>query len=239
MAQAFIEPGQIYGLITEVKKKAGALGKEKSQGINFPFRGIDGTINHLAPHLQEVGIITVPRLIEHELIKQEDAKKRIVTTSRVEVEYTFYAPDGSHVQATTAGEAQDYADRATAQSQSVAFRIALLQTFTLPTQSPEPEVTGQAAQDKQVSAVQQKLEKARTAATAQKTPEKSESDPKQSARDTVRIEWIESKKLHDDEEEGKKIVNALMKRVKDEDKTLKGDAVFVKILEKLSAGEVG
>ena len=223
MAQAFIEPGQIYGLITEVKKKAGALGKEKSQGINFPFRGIDGTINHLAPHLQEVGIITVPRLIEHELIKQEDAKGRTVTTSRVEVEYTFYAPDGSYVQATTAGEAQDYADRATAQSQSVAFRIALLQTFTLPTQSPEPEVTGQAAQDKQVSAVQQKLEKARVAPATKET----------SARDKVRTEWIETGKAE------KESVNKLVAAVKAEDKNLKGDDVFVAVLKRLKAGEVG
>jgi len=223
MATAVIEPGQIYGLITEVKKRAGALGKEKSQGINFPFRGIDGTINHLAPHLQEVGIITVPRLIEHELIKQEDAKKRIVTTSRVEVEYTFYAPDGSYVQATTAGEAQDYADRATAQSQSVAFRIALLQTFSLPTQSPEPEVTGQAAQDKQVSAVQQKLEKARVA-PATKEP---------SARDKVRTEWIETGKAE------KESVNKLVAAVKAEDKNLKGDDVFVAVLKRLEAGEVG
>ena len=223
MTRAFIEPGQIYGLITEVKKRAGALGKEKSQGINFPFRGIDGTINHLAPHLQEVGIITVPRLIEHELIKQEDAKGRTVTTSRVEVEYTFYAPDGSYVQATTAGEAQDYADRATAQSQSVAFRIALLQTFTLPTQSPEPEVTGQAAQDKQVSAVQQKLEKAR-GAPATKEP---------SARDKVRTEWIETGKAE------KESVNKLVAAVKAEDKNLKGDDVFVAVLKRLKAGEVG
>ena len=223
MAQAFIEPGQIYGLITEVKKKAGALGKEKSQGINFPFRGIDGTINHLAPHLQEVGIITVPRLIEHELIKQEDAKGRTVTTSRVEVEYTFYAPDGSYVQATTAGEAQDYADRATAQSQSVAFRIALLQTFTLPTQSPEPEVTGQAAQDKQVSAVQQKLEKARVAPATKEA----------SARDKVRTEWIETGKAE------KESVNKLVAAVKAEDKNLKGDDVFVAVLKRLKAGEVG
>lgn len=223
MATAVIEPGQIYGLITEVKKKAGALGKEKSQGINFPFRGIDGTINHLAPHLQEVGIITVPRLIEHELIKQEDAKGRTVTTSRVEVEYTFYAPDGSYVQATTAGEAQDYADRATAQSQSVAFRIALLQTFTLPTQSPEPEVTGQAAQDKQVSAVQQKLEKARVAPATKET----------SARDKVRTEWIETGKAE------KESVNKLVAAVKAEDKNLKGDDVFVAVLKRLKAGEVG
>ena len=223
MATAVIEPGQIYGLITEVKKKAGALGKEKSQGINFPFRGIDGTINHLAPHLQEVGIITVPRLIEHELIKQEDAKGRTVTTSRVEVEYTFYAPDGSYVQATTAGEAQDYADRATAQSQSVAFRIALLQTFTLPTQSPEPEVTGQAAQDKQVSAVQQKLEKARVAPATKEA----------SARDKVRTEWIETGKAE------KESVNKLVAAVKAEDKNLKGDDVFVAVLKRLKAGEVG
>ena len=46
------------------------------------------------------------------------------------------------ITATTGGLANDYADRSTAQAQSVAFRVALLQTFALPTHSPEPEQTG-------------------------------------------------------------------------------------------------
>ena len=65
-----------------------------------------------------------------------------MTTSEILTKFTFYAPDGSNLSATTAGLANDYADRSAAQAQSVAFRVALLQTFALPTHSLEPEQTG-------------------------------------------------------------------------------------------------
>src|SRR5690606_3994165 len=59
------------------------------------------------------------------------------------VEYTFYAPDGSSVVVVTPGLADDFADRSTAQAMSVAYRVALLQLFHLPTHSKEPEETGE------------------------------------------------------------------------------------------------
>ena len=140
------EGPQIIRLITEVKRRAGALAPSQTSGVPFPFRGIDGTVNHLARHVEDVGIIVVPNIVRHEVTPRE-VGNRVVKTTAVEVAFTFYAPDGSSVTATTAGLADDFADRSTAQAQSVAFRIALLQTFFLPTQSPEPEQTGQAVED--------------------------------------------------------------------------------------------
>lgn len=223
MAQAHIEPGQIYGLITEIKKKAGALGKTKTQGINFPFRGIDGTVNHLAAHIEEVGVITVPNVISHEVTEREDAKGRVVKTSKVEVEYFFYAPDGSFVSATTAGIADDYADRSSAQAQSVAFRIALLQVFFLPTQAPEPEVTGGKVQEQRVGPTALRNAQERPAAKPAANAE-----PK--SKDIIRVEFIDKGVV-----EGS-VVNSMVATAKQEGLT--GDKVFDSVLEKLKKGEV-
>ena len=139
---------QIYTLINDVKKKVGPLAPKKTAGVPFPFRGIDGTVNHVASAVNEAGIVIVPRVLEHEVLPRELKDGRVVKTTKVTTEFVFYAPDGSSVSAITSGLADDFADRSTAQAQSVAFRVALLQTFLLPTQSSEPEETGQKVQDK-------------------------------------------------------------------------------------------
>lgn len=137
---------QIYGLISTISKEAGALEPTSKAGLPFPFRGVDGVVNHVSSLMQKYGVIVVPTVIEHTVVPRE-VGNRVVKTTMVTTTFTFYAPDGSFIQATTAGLADDFGDRSTAQAQSVAFRIALLQTFTLPTQSPEPEQTGQAVDD--------------------------------------------------------------------------------------------
>ena len=138
---------QIIRLINDVRKKAGALEKTKG-GLSFPFRGIDGTVDHLAPHLNEAGIVTVPQVIESDVVQRERKDGRIVTTTNLRTKVTFYAPDGSFVESITAGQADDFGDRSAAQAQSVALRVALLQTFFLPTQTADPEHTGQEVQNK-------------------------------------------------------------------------------------------
>lgn len=132
----------IYTLISKISKEAGALAPEKSGGVPFAFRGVDSTINHLAPLLQEYGVVTIPEVLEHKVTSREVGNK-VVTQSEVTTKFTFAAPDGSSVSPTTVGLAQDYADRSAAQAQSVAFRVALLQTFTLPTHQKEPEEAGE------------------------------------------------------------------------------------------------
>ena len=138
----------IFELITLISREAGALEKTKEagSGVPFPFRGIDGTINHLAPFLTKYGVVMVPEVLEEEITGREVGGNKFITQTRVKTKFTFYAPDGSHVSAVTTGLAQDYADRSTAQAQSVALRVALLQTFFLPTQTIEPEAMGEQVQ---------------------------------------------------------------------------------------------
>lgn len=148
MADAVIEGRgpEIIRLIAQIKREVGALAPTQASGVPFPFRGIDGVVNHLVGKINEYGIVTTPRVVRATTTERAQGNRTVKTTD-IEVEYTFWAPDGSYIQSTTNGLADDYADRSAAQAQSVAFRVALLQTFFLPTQSPEPEQTGQAVQD--------------------------------------------------------------------------------------------
>jgi len=139
---------EIIKLISKISEEAGALAPTKNPagGVPFSYRGIDSTVNHLSPLLHKYGVITVPEIVSITVTPTPNGN-RTVKTTEVVTRYRFYAPDGSHVDSTTAGLADDFGDRSTAQAQSVAFRVALLQTFTLPTDSPDPEETGQVVQD--------------------------------------------------------------------------------------------
>ena len=145
-------PMNIIQCIAAISQEAGALAPESKQGVPFPFRGVDGTVNHLAAHMNKYGVVALPTVLEHKVSPRE-VGTRVVKTTEVLTMFTFYAPDMTSVSVTTAGLADDFGDRSTAQAQSVAYRIALLQTFHLPTQAAEPEQTGIAVENGRTAAV--------------------------------------------------------------------------------------
>lgn len=139
----------IYQRINLISQEAGALAPEAKGGVPFAFRGIDGTVAHLSYFMNKYGVIAAPGVVSHIVTEREvlgrdgNPSGRIVKTSQVEVMYKFYGPAGDFVEVTTPGLADDFADRSSAQAMSVAYRIALLQLFHLPTHTKEPEETGQ------------------------------------------------------------------------------------------------
>lgn len=148
MVTAKIEPEthpsdglNIYQIIDRISNEAGALAPEAKGGVPFAFRGIDSTVAHLSPFLRKYGVIVVPTVTQ-KVVSSAPSGNKVVTTTDLTVSFEFFAPDGTSIIATTGGLANDYADRSTAQAHSVAFRVALLETFFLPTHSPEPEQTG-------------------------------------------------------------------------------------------------
>lgn len=151
------EKQNIYQIISAISSEVGAIELTEKSGVPFPFRGIDHTVNVLSPVLRRHGVITVPQ-VQSLIVTPKDVGNRTVKTAEVITKFTFYAPDGTFIEAITAGLADDFGDRSVAQAQSVAFRIALLQTFTLPTQSPDPEETGQKTQD-DAAAIKETAEK--------------------------------------------------------------------------------
>ena len=144
----------IYQIIAKISEEAGALAPTKADGsgLAFAFRGVDAVVAHLTPFLNKYGVIIVPEVLDRETTARELVNRdgtlngKAITQTDLRTAFTFYAPDGSNVTATTHGLAQDYADRSAAQAQSVAFRVALLQTFHLPTHDKEPEVAGEETQ---------------------------------------------------------------------------------------------
>lgn len=147
-------PKSIGAIISRISEEAGALHKSRAAGggVPFEFRGIDAVINHLAPHMDKYGIFSTSRITHKEttprpLVDRDgNPNGKAITQTDITVEYTFHAPDGSSVTTEVPGLAQDHADRSAAQAMSVAYRVALLQLFHLPTDSPEPEVNGEDTQ---------------------------------------------------------------------------------------------
>jgi hypothetical protein len=127
--------------LTEVMKEVGAVAKKDrnaSQGFNF--RGIDAVVNAVSPALQKHGVIVVPSVEDYEYASVEIGKNRTVMGHvKVKVSYTFIGASGDAIKATVVGEAMDSGDKATAKAMSVAFRTALLQTLSLPTDEPDPD----------------------------------------------------------------------------------------------------
>lgn len=169
----------IFQRIVAIRREVGALAPQSKGGVPFPFRGIDGTVNHLAAALNKYEIVVVPSVVQA-VTTPNAVGSRTVKTTEVTTRFDFYAPDGSMFSATTVGLADDFADRSAAQAQSVAFRIALLQTFFLPTQQPEPEETGQAVMDNRgAPAAPQQPRSANTVAAAKAdSPEKLKAEVK-------------------------------------------------------------
>jgi hypothetical protein len=137
----------IYERINRISKEAGALAPEAKGGVPFAFRGIDGTVAHLTPFLHKYGVFLSPETIIAQVTPNAVGQRTVKTTETL-VQYNVYGPEGkSDITLVVPGLADDFADRSTAQAMSVAYRIALLQLFHLPTHTKEPEETGGAVAD--------------------------------------------------------------------------------------------
>ncbi len=123
-----VDDRTIVQRMLDVAKEVGVLEPSKSGGVPFAFRGVDATVAHLTPMLNKHGVLVVPHLLSH-LVTQRDAGAKVITKAEVEVAYQFYGANGDMIEARVPGQADDFADRSTAQAMSVAYRIALLQTF--------------------------------------------------------------------------------------------------------------
>lgn len=132
---------EIITRLNKAMEDVGAVGKDgRNTAQNFNFRGIDAVVNATSPAFRKHGIVVVPTLnnIAYETVEVGQNRSRMASV-RVNVTYTFHAPDGSSVAATVAAESMDSGDKATAKAMSVAFRIALLQTLCLPTDDIDPD----------------------------------------------------------------------------------------------------
>lgn len=132
---------EIIKLLSKCMEDAGAVRKtERNTHQNFNFRGIDSVVNAVSPALRKHGVVVVPQINEcvYETVTVGQNRTQMGHV-RVNVTYTFFAPDGSSIGSTVSAESMDSGDKATAKAMSVAFRTALLQTLCLPTDETDPD----------------------------------------------------------------------------------------------------
>lgn len=137
-------PPMIYGKLAKVMAELPAVGKDSvNQQQGWNFRGVDAVVNAISPALRKHGVVVVPQVVECAYRDTTTAGRdpRPTREVTVRVSYTFYAEDGSSVTATVPGESLDQSDKGSAKAMSVAFRIALLQVFALPTSEPDPDAS--------------------------------------------------------------------------------------------------
>jgi len=134
----------IFEAINQTMADVGAIGKNtKNQQQGFMFRGIDAVMNALNPAMIKNGIFIVPQVLEQTREERTTAKGAVLIYSICKMKYTFYAQDGSSVEAIVIGEGMDSGDKATNKAMSIAFKYAAFQVFCIPTEEmkdPDAEV---------------------------------------------------------------------------------------------------
>lgn len=131
---------KVHEAIVKIREEVGAVRKDgRNTQQNFNFRGVDAVVNALAAAMSKHGVMVYPSKVEHRDGSKPLSGGKIATSPVVVVDYTFVGPEGDTFVAQVPAESFDLGDKATAKAMSVAYRTCLLQTFTLPTDDPDPD----------------------------------------------------------------------------------------------------
>jgi len=139
-----VQDPMIYKAISSIMSELKAVGKNrqnKQQG--FMFRGIDDVMNAINPALSKNKVFIVPEILEQTREERKSQKGANLIYSVCKIKYTFFAEDGSNVQAIVVGEGMDSGDKATNKAMAIAFKYACFQVFCIPTEEmsdPDSEV---------------------------------------------------------------------------------------------------
>lgn len=135
MAETARKKMNIYEAISKCMEEIGAVGKDavnKQQG--FKYRGIDAVMNAINPALVKNHVFIVPEVLEQQRQERTTNKGTVLIYSICRIRYTFFAEDGSCVEAVTIGEGMDSGDKATNKAMAIAFKYACFQVFCIPTE---------------------------------------------------------------------------------------------------------
>ena len=130
----------IVAKLTAVKAAVGSVTKTQSPGVKYKYVSVDGLVMAVAQALIDHGVIvhsTSAEMIASEQVTY-GAKETLGFRTTLAVEYEW--TDGeSSLTSQVIAEAIDSGDKGTAKAMSVAYRIAILQTLTLPTGDRDPD----------------------------------------------------------------------------------------------------
>ena len=125
----------IYGKIADCMRQLGAIGKDsRNAQQGFMYRGIDAVMNALNPVLTANRMFCVPEVLEQHREERQTRNGGNLIYSILKMRYTLYAEDGSSVSAVVIGEGMDSADKSSNKAMSVAYKYAMFQIFSIPTE---------------------------------------------------------------------------------------------------------
>lgn len=130
----------VHEAMAAVTKAVSYIAKQRSNGVNYEFRGIDAVMNHLHGPLADNGLFLSPRVLDDWQANQiagtpdRNGNARMQTQALFRVCIDVYHEDGSMV---TIGpglaQSHDYGDKAVYQAQQNAIKYLLLEAFAIPT----------------------------------------------------------------------------------------------------------
>ena len=134
------ETPKIFSTINSVMSELGAITKNKrNQQQGFSYRGVDDVMNALNPLMVKHKLFCVPKVLRNEREERQTSRGSNLLYSIVTMEYTLYAEDGSSVSAVVIGEGMDSGDKATNKAMAIAYKYAMFQIFSIPTEETAPD----------------------------------------------------------------------------------------------------
>lgn len=125
----------IFKAMQEVMKDITHVAKAKrNQQQGFVFRGIDDVMNALHGPLQRAGVFITSQILDEKRSERTTKGGGTLFYTILRVEYRFNALDGSCVSTVVIGEAMDSGDKSTSKALSIAFKYAMMQVFSIPTE---------------------------------------------------------------------------------------------------------
>ena len=125
----------IFQSITKIMEEVPVIGKnKKNTQQGFMFRGIDDVMNTFQPLLAKYKVFIVPQVLEQNREERQTSKGGTLLYSICRIKYTFYAEDGTSVEAIVVGEGMDSGDKATNKAMAIAMKYAMFQVFCIPTE---------------------------------------------------------------------------------------------------------
>jgi len=133
----------IHEKMISVMRDIKAIGKDNQNKMQkFMFRGIDDIYNDLHSILADNGVFTIPRVMSEKSEERTTKNGGLLLYRILEIEYDFFAEDGSFITSRVVGEAMDSGDKACNKAMSIGHKYCFLQAFAIPTkEDKDPDAT--------------------------------------------------------------------------------------------------
>lgn len=130
----------VHEALSAVMGEVQSISKDnRNSQQNYLFRGVDDVMNAVGPALRKHAVVIVPEHVDAHYRDTQTTTGKAARETTVMVTYRAYGPAGDSITIMAPGESLDAGDKGTPKAMSVAYRTALLQALTIPTDEPDPD----------------------------------------------------------------------------------------------------